>query len=126
MEKFIITSDSTCDLSQKLIEDNNIKLVPLTITLGSDQFKDNVDIDAVKALEYVEKTGEMPKTSAVSVYEYEEFLKNLLHKVTAYFISIYRRKIRRVTQTLVLPRKNSITFTWSIPVNFQRDKGFWS
>lgn len=77
MEKFIITSDSTCDLSQKLIEDNNIRLVPLTITLGSDQFKDNVDIDAVKALEYVEKTGEMPKTSAVSVYEYEEFFKEL-------------------------------------------------
>lgn len=77
MNKFIITSDSTCDLSQKLIDENQIRIIPLTITLGTDEFKDNVNVNAVQALEFVEKTGEMPKTSAVSVYEYEEVFKEL-------------------------------------------------
>lgn len=77
MDKFIITSDSTCDLSEKLIKDNDIRLLPLTITLGDDQYKDGVDITAGEVLDYVDRTGILPKTSANSVYDYEEFFKQL-------------------------------------------------
>lgn len=77
MDKFIITSDSTCDLSEKLIKENDIRLLPLTITLGDDQYKDGVDITAGEVLDYVDKTGILPKTSANSVYDYEKFFEEL-------------------------------------------------
>lgn len=77
MDKFIISSDSTCDLSEKLIKENDIRLLPLTITLGEEQFKDGVNITTPEVLDYVDRTGVLPKTSANSVYDYEEFFKQL-------------------------------------------------
>ncbi len=77
MEKFIITSDSTCDLSDKLIKDNGIRIIPLTITLGDKHYKDNVDVTSPEVLEFVDTTGEMPKTAAISAYEYTEVFKEL-------------------------------------------------
>ena len=36
----VITADSTCDLSKDLLERYDIRVVPLTITLGEDTFLD--------------------------------------------------------------------------------------
>lgn len=80
MNKFIISSDSTCDLSKQLLEENDILLVPLTITLGDKQYKDNVDITSPEVLDYVDKTGVMPKTSANSVFDYSDFFKKYVEQ----------------------------------------------
>lgn len=80
MNKFVITSDSTCDLSEQLLKDNGIVLVPLTITLGDKQYKDNVDITSSDVLNYVDTTGDLPKTSANSVYEYAEVFEEWTKK----------------------------------------------
>lgn len=77
MNKYVITSDSTCDLSEELLKKYDIKIIPLTITLGDKQYKDNVDVTSEKVLKFVDDTGIMPKTSAISVFEYTEFFKKI-------------------------------------------------
>jgi fatty acid-binding protein DegV len=41
-----ITSDSTCDLSNEIINKYNIKITPLYITYGNESFRDGLDITA--------------------------------------------------------------------------------
>ncbi len=67
-----IISDSTCDLSKDLLEKYDIAITPLTVTLGSRSGLDGAGITPEDIYAYVEKTGELPKTSAVSTGEYRQ------------------------------------------------------
>lgn len=73
-----ITTDSTCDLPQELIEENEITVIPLTVLLGDSVYRDGVDIKPADIYSYVDKTGELPKTSAVTPAEYYEVFKKLV------------------------------------------------
>ena len=77
-----ITSDSTCDLG-RLVEENNIGIVPLRVNLGEYSFHDGVDIVPTDIFEFVANTGVLPKTSAPSIGEYEEFFKKQLESYDA-------------------------------------------
>lgn len=70
MGKIKICCDSTCDLTRALYEENNIHVVPLTIALGDELRLDSVNIDADELFEYVARSGQLPKTSAISIGEY--------------------------------------------------------
>ena len=70
--KIRITSDSTCDLNH-LVAERNIGILPLQVNLGSDAFRDGVDITPEKIFAFVAETGTLPKTAAPSIGEYEEF-----------------------------------------------------
>ena len=74
-EKIIITSDSTCDLSTELKERYGIKIIPLGITLGTEVFRDGIDITPDDIYAHHEKTGELPKTTASNVGECIDFFK---------------------------------------------------
>ena len=67
-----ILSDSTCDLSQAILEENNITLVPLTVVMAEKQYKDGVTITPAEIFAHVAAGGELCSTSANSVGEYEE------------------------------------------------------
>ena len=71
--KIIIASDSTCDLSPELIQRYGIHILPLGVALGERQFTDGVDIDPDFIYEHYEKTGQLPKTSAVNLVDFEDF-----------------------------------------------------
>ena len=73
-----ITSDSTCDLSKKLIEKNGIGIFPLTVVLGEKSFKDG-EIQPQDIFDYVSKSNTLPKTAAGTQAEYAEFFaENLI------------------------------------------------
>ena len=72
----VITSDSTFDLSPELLEKHNIRLMRLSVILGEQSFKDGEGITPQIIYDYVEKTGELPKTAAPSVEEYYQFFKS--------------------------------------------------
>lgn len=76
--KIKITADSTCDLSQELVERYSVGILPLTVILGDKNHLDGVDITPHDIFAYVAKTGELPKTSAPAVEEYAEFFKKNL------------------------------------------------
>ena len=72
-----ITTDSTCDLPQRFIDENDITVVPLTVLLGDTVYRDGVDIKPDDVYSFVDKTGKLPKTSAVTPAEYFEVFKQL-------------------------------------------------
>lgn len=74
-KKVIIASDSTCDLGPELIERYGVHILPLGVTLGEGQYVDGVDINPDMIYEHYEKTGELPKTAAVNIADFEEFYK---------------------------------------------------
>ena len=75
--KIRITSDSTCDLSH-LVQERDIGILPLQINLDGKSFYDGVDITPQDIFAFVAQTGVLPKTSAPSIGEYEEFFKKEL------------------------------------------------
>lgn len=79
-EKIIITADSTCDLSDELIEKYNIKISPLYVVIDSKSYKDRVDVTPDDIYNYFDTKGEVAKTSAVSVNDYTEFFGNLVEQ----------------------------------------------
>lgn len=67
-----ITTDSTCDLNA-WIEKRSIGVMPLSVILGVDSYRDGVNITPQDIFAYVDKTGELPKTAAPSITDFEEF-----------------------------------------------------
>lgn len=68
-----ILSDSTCDLSQELLEKYNITLMPLTIIKNGEAFSDGVTIQPADIFAHVAAGGDLCSTTAVNVGEYEQF-----------------------------------------------------
>lgn len=75
MPKIKITCDSTCDLSPELYERYHISVIPMCVALGERICRDGVDVKPEELFDYVEETGKLPTTSAISVGEYEDFFR---------------------------------------------------
>ena len=69
-----ITADSTCDLG-KSIAQRNIGIMPLSVILGETPHSDGVDIVPQDIFDYVERTGQLPKTAAPSIGDYEDYFR---------------------------------------------------
>ena len=76
--KIKIGADSTCDLSKELIEQNNISIMPLCVSLGEKNCLDGVDIAPQDIYDYYATTKKLPKSGARSVEEYLDFFKGIL------------------------------------------------
>lgn len=66
----LITADSTCDLPQKLVQEREIQIIPLSILLGDDERLDGVDVTPGDIYSFVDKTDILPKTAAVPPSRY--------------------------------------------------------
>ncbi len=75
MPKIKITCDSTCDLNEELYKRCNADIIPLGVLLGEELRHDGVDVSVGELFDYVAKTGVLPKTSAISEYEYTNVWK---------------------------------------------------
>ncbi|MBQ6823069.1 MAG: DegV family protein [Clostridia bacterium] len=73
MNKIIISSDSTCDLSPALLERFDVKILPLYVNLGDTSYRDGVDIHPEMIYDYVAENKMLPKTSAASIPDYTEW-----------------------------------------------------
>ena len=75
--KICISAESTIDLPKELLEEFDIHVVPFSVLLGTELKQDGV-VTPLEIFEYVDKTGTLPKTSAVNETQYEEFFAELL------------------------------------------------
>lgn len=75
--KIAISTESTCDLSQEMLDKRNIHSLAYTVILGDDMVTDNAELPA-RIFKYVEETKELPKTSAINEMQYKEYFENLL------------------------------------------------
>ena len=76
--KIKITSDSTCDLGDELIAQNNIGIFAQQVILGEKSYRDGIDITPQDIFGYVAANGVLPKTAAGSSDEYGAFFKKQL------------------------------------------------
>ena len=67
-----IVCDSSCDLTKELIEEFKLTVIPFSVMLGDDEYKDGVSLSPSMIFDYVAKTGNLPKTSAINQFEFEE------------------------------------------------------
>lgn len=67
-----IISDSTCDLSQELLEKYNITLMPLTIVKDGKEFRDGVNITPAEIFAHVAGGGDLCSTAAINMSEYAD------------------------------------------------------
>ena len=69
----VITCDSTCDLSQGLLEQYDIHMIPLTVLIGDDSYLDGVEFTTEDIYKRYRADGTLPKTSAPSIQQFLDF-----------------------------------------------------
>ena len=74
--KIAISVESTSDLSKELLAENDIKVIPFHIVLGSETFSDG-ERTVEELFEFVDKNGVLPKTNALNEFEYTEYFENI-------------------------------------------------
>lgn len=79
MNKVIIMTDSTCDLTKSLIESRGIHVAPLYVNFGDLSYRDGVDLTTKELYAKVDELGFLPKSAAVSpgdfVNEFTPFIE---------------------------------------------------
>lgn len=78
MNKIIISTDSTADLSLELKKEYNIETIPLYVRFGDEAYRDGVDITTERLYELVKEKGFLPQTQAVSPGDFEAYFKPFL------------------------------------------------
>ncbi len=76
-KEVVITADSTCDLPEKIVHENGIVIIPLSILLGNEEYLDGVDVNPKDIYDFVKKQKILPKTSAVTPARYTEVFSDL-------------------------------------------------
>ena len=80
--KIAISAETTIDMPKELLEKYNIHTVPFSILLGDEDRLDG-ELPPTEIFEYVQKTGVLPKTSAINEFTYTEYFKGLLSEYDA-------------------------------------------
>lgn len=75
MKKVVITVDSAADLPKNIAEEYGIEIMPMHVVINDKEKNDGFDIGAPEIFDYVEKTGVIPQSSAVSPGEYADFFE---------------------------------------------------
>lgn len=70
-----IMVDSGCDLTQKEARELNIRLLPITVTFGEEEYQDGVNLTPREFYEKLIESDELPHTSQISPYTYGEYFK---------------------------------------------------
>ena len=83
MKKVVITADSAADLPKEIAEKYDIKIMPMNVIVDGKVLRDRENVTPEYIFGYVEKNGEIPKTSAVSPGEYMDFFEPFLKEEKA-------------------------------------------
>ena len=75
MAKILLSADSTCDISGKLLERTGVRLFPMHIILGEKSYDDGVNIRPDEIYANFRATGKLPKTAAINTQEYIDAFK---------------------------------------------------
>ena len=80
MKQVVITADSAADIPKEVAEKYDIKIMPMHVVFNGEEKSDGDDITAPEIFDFVDRTGEIPKTSAVSPGEYLDFFGGFTEK----------------------------------------------
>ncbi|ERJ13218.1 DegV family protein [Haloplasma contractile] len=78
--KVTILTDSTCDLTEELLEQYEIKVIPLHVIFEDDKYKDLLDINTDQLFKEVTKRGILPKTAPPTVSNFIDIFYDLIEE----------------------------------------------
>lgn len=81
--KIRFSCDSTCDLRPEYVREHDIAVIPLTVTMGGEDYTDGADIAPDDIFRHVDAGGDLPKTAAVNVEDYRARFVTLLEECDA-------------------------------------------
>lgn len=73
MEKILIVTDSASDILEETEKELSIRILPFTVMLGEKSYVSRVDFTPEGFYELMEKYDEIPKTSQITPFEFQEF-----------------------------------------------------
>lgn len=82
--KIALVTDSTCDLSQELIDNYQINMMPINISFGENHYLDKVTIQPEQFYSILKETGDHPKTSQIN----ENTFINLYSQLASHYDSV--------------------------------------
>lgn len=82
--KIALVTDSTCDLSQELIDKYQINILPININFGENHYLDKVTLQPEQFYNLLGETGEHPKTSQIN----ENAFINLYSHLASHYDSV--------------------------------------
>ncbi|MCR5599164.1 MAG: DegV family protein [Ruminococcus sp.] len=88
MSKIAILTDSCCDLPKETIKELGIKVLPFTLTVGGESFREIFDKSTEEFYELLEHTDEIPKHSQISPITFEETYMSLFEEGYTDVISV--------------------------------------
>lgn len=77
MSKIMIVTDSCCDLSKETIEELGITVLPFTLTMGGETFREIFDKSTQEVYDLMASSDEIPKHSQISPLTFEGTYKKL-------------------------------------------------
>ncbi len=89
MEKIKIIADSTCDLTDEILQKYNITVIPLCVIMGDATYQDGVNVTPEDIYEWSEKENSTPMTAAPLLNDVVDILKPFTEeKMDIVFIGI--------------------------------------
>lgn len=70
-----IVADSSCELTESMKKTMDITLVPLSITLGDEHYRDDDDLNVAQMLDDISQSKEIPRSACPSPQEFMEAFK---------------------------------------------------
>ncbi|MDX5475242.1 MAG: DegV family protein [Bacillaceae bacterium] len=77
MTKVKIVTDSTVDIDRALLDELNVEVVPLSITIDGTSYLDRVDISATEFMKKMSESKDLPKSSQPAVGDFVEVYNRL-------------------------------------------------
>jgi DegV family protein with EDD domain len=77
MSKIIVSTESCSDIPFELLKEYDIKTIPMTFSIGLDEYYDDGSLSPAEVYKIVEEKKNLPKTSAVTIARYIDFFTNL-------------------------------------------------
>ena len=75
--KVVISADSTCDLSNEILDKYGIPICPLFVVMNDRPLRDGIDTKPQDVFDYTEQTGKLAKTTAPNVADYTDFFREI-------------------------------------------------
>lgn len=85
-----IVTDSTCDLPEEYLEAHDIRIVPLQVRFGEDEYLDRVTISAQEFYKRLSTSDSLPKTSQPATAAFKQVYEDMLRSydgIVGVFIS---------------------------------------
>jgi len=123
-----IVTDSSCDLPQELVDELGIKIVPLTVRFGDDEFVDRVELTTEDFWSRAGDSDTLPETAAPSpgafqqAYEqaaadgYDEVVAIMLSSVLSATIQAADAGAKAVVNTITVRVVDSLTVSMGLGI----------